>query len=432
MDCELLTVGTELVLGLVQDSNAADLGRALAASGVRVRRRATVADEAAEVRGAVAAALERCGTVIVTGGLGPTHDDLTRQAVAQLFGKRLRRDPQILATLEAQHRRRGVSPMPEANRSQADVPEGATVLPNPLGTAPGLWIEDEAGRLAVLLPGVPSEMRALLEREVLPRLRARMDRGAPARASAPADRSGGARVIRSRTIRTTGVAESALADLVREAAMSLGPAVTLASLPSVDGVDLRLTAWELPPGEADAELARAGDALRAVVAPHAYGDGDEDLAAVVLLALERAGAKLAVAESCTGGLLGARLTAVPGSSTVFLGAVVAYDDEVKLGLLGVAADAIAEHGAVSEAVVRQMSTGVARALGADAAIAVTGIAGPAGGTEAKPVGTVWIAVLWHDVVRAFRHVFPGERDDVRRRAAQAALNYLRRVAAGTL
>jgi nicotinamide-nucleotide amidase len=322
--------------------------------------------------------------------------------------------------------------MPEANRSQADVPEGATVLPNPLGTAPGLWIEDEAGRLAVLLPGVPNEMRALLEREVLPRLRARMDRGGAARARAPADRSGGARVIRSRTIRTTGVAESALADLVREAAKSLGPAVTLASLPSVDGVDLRLTAWELPPDEADAELARAGDALRAVVGPHAYGDGDEDLAAVVLRALEGAGVKLAVAESCTGGLLGARLTAVPGSSTVFLGAVVAYDDEVKLGLLGVAADAIAEHGAVSEAVVRQMSTGVARALGADAAIAVTGIAGPAGGTEAKPVGTVWIAVLWHDVVRAFRHVFPGERDDVRHRAAQAGLNYLRRVAAGTL
>lgn len=172
--------------------------------------------------------------------------------------------------------------------------------------------------------------------------------------------------------------------------------------------------------------------LRPRVGDHAYGDDGADLAAVVLKALESAGARLAVAESCTGGLVGAKLTAVPGSSRVFAGGVVAYDNEVKLGLLGVSADALAEHGAVSETVARQMASGAARALGTDAAVAVTGIAGPDGGTEQKPVGTVWVAVQWKDTVRAFTFVLFGNREDVRHRAAQAALNALRRIVTGTL
>ena len=425
MDCELLTVGTELVLGFTVDTNAAEMGRALAAAGVRVTRRATVGDEPAEVRSAVATALDRTGAVIVTGGLGPTRDDLTKQAVAEVFGLTLRHDPAILANLEEMYRRRGIAPMPAANRSQADVPEGATVLPNPLGTAPGLWIEDDRGRLAVLLPGVPKEMRGLMEREVVPRLVRRTEHrrdGQGARAE----------VIKSKVIRTTGIGESALADQLGDVEKLIGQKVTLAWLPSLDGVDLRLTAWNLPEEEADAALARAAEVLRPRVGDHAYGDDGADLAAVVLKALESAGARLAVAESCTGGLVGAKLTAVPGSSRVFAGGVVAYDNEVKLGLLGVSADALAEHGAVSEAVARQMAAGAARALGTDAAVAVTGIAGPDGGTEQKPVGTVWIAVQWKDTVRAFTFVLFGNREDVRHRAAQAALNALRRIVTGTL
>ena len=422
MDCEILTVGTELVLGFTVDTNAAEMARALAEAGIRVRRRASVSDELADVRQALAAALERCGTVIVTGGLGPTPDDLTRQAAAEVFGARLVHDPAVLADLEEKYRRRGIAQMPESNRRQADVPEGATVLPNPIGTAPGLWIDDGHGRLAILLPGVAKEMRGLMESEVIPRLRSR-----------GRTEDGGPRtVIRSRTLRTAGIPESALADQVGDEKRVLPPGLSLAWLPSLAGVDLRLTAWNLGEEEARAALGQAAGALRAKLGAHLYSENGEDLAAVVLRALEGQGAKLAVAESCTGGLLGARLTAVPGSSRVFVGGVTAYANEAKLGLLGVSAEAIAEQGAVSEEVARQMARGVARALDAQAAIAVTGIAGPDGGTPSKPVGTVWIAVLWRDQVRTFTHAFPGDREDVRGRAAQWALNYLRRVVAGTL
>lgn len=423
MDGELLTVGTELVLGLTVDTNAADLGRALAAAGVRVVRRTSVADEPDAIRDAVRAALARAGLLVVSGGLGPTKDDLTKKAVAEALGRPLRHDPAILAALEELYRRRGITKMPEANRSQADVPEGAAVLPNRWGTAPGLWLEDEGGRLIVLLPGVPSELRGLLENEVLPRLVARLEgAGSP----------GAAEVVRSRLLRTTGIAESALADLIGDPGRLLPRGVTLAFLPSTDGTDLRLTAWRLPAAAADAALESSAQALRPKVGAHCYGEGDADLAAVVLELLEGQEGHLAVAESCTGGLIGARLTAVPGSSRVFRGGVVAYDDDVKLHVLGVGAETLATHGAVSEAVAREMAAGAARVLETDAAVAVTGIAGPSGATPEKPVGTVWIAVLWRGQVRAFTHVLPGRRDAVRRRAAQWALDYLRRLVAGTL
>jgi nicotinamide-nucleotide amidase len=234
----------------------------------------------------------------------------------------------------------------------------------------------------------------------------------------------------SRQLRTTGISESALADRVGDATRLLGEHVTLAWLPGPEGTDLRLTAWGLPADAANAALAKAAAVLRPLVGAHCYGEDDADLAALILGELERRKAHLAVAESCTGGLLSGRLTAIPGSSRVFLGGVVAYDNEVKLGLLGVSADTIAAHGAVSEEVVRQMASGVARTFGADVALAVTGIAGPDGGSADKPVGTVWIGSLWGGQARAFRYVFPGERDLVRRRAAQAALDGLRRVLGG--
>ena len=436
MDCEILTVGTELLLGFTVDSNGAVAGRALAAAGIRVTRRATVGDDAAAIRDAVAAALERSGAVIVTGGLGPTRDDLTRDAVAALLGRALVRDPAILAALEERFARLGRGPMPEANRRQADVPRGATVLPNRWGTAPGLMLEDGPGRVAFLLPGVPAEMRGLLEQEVIPRLLERRARGAapPGRPGAagaggrgpvPAA-PGGDEAILSHTLRTTGISESALADRVGDPTRILGEHLTLAWLPGPEGTDLRLTAWGLGAEAAQRALAGAAGALRALLGSHCYGEGDDDLAAIVLAELERRQTRLAVAESCTGGLLGARITAVPGSSRSFVGGVVAYDNDVKLGMLGVSADSLAVHGAVSEAVAREMAFGVAKALGAEAAASVTGIAGPDGGTAIKPVGTTWIGVLVGGQVRAFSYVFPGEREVVRRRAAQAALDALRR------
>lgn len=420
MDCEILTVGTELVLGFTVNTNAAEMGRALAEAGLRVTRSSSVVDDPGLLKEALRAALEKSGAVIVSGGLGPTSDDLTRPAVAELLGRKLVRDPALVEQMLAMFRQRGVENMPEANLVQADVPEGATVLPNLRGTAPGLWLEDGA-RLVVLIPGVPKEMRALMAEEVIPRLIRRT--GGPA---------GGRTVVRSRTLRTTGIGESALADKLGDVRAMLGTGVTLAYLPSVAGTDLRLTAWNVPEHEADGALERAAAALRPRLGERLYGEGETDLAAVVLKLLEERHASLATAESCTGGLVGARLTAIPGSSRVYKGGVVAYDDEVKLQQLGVSADDVAAHGAASEAVVRQMAEGVARSLDADAAIAVSGIAGPSGGTDAKPVGTVWIAVRWQDQVRAFTHILPGDREDVRARAAQWALDYLRRRVQDTL
>jgi len=408
---EVVTIGSELLLGQVVDTNAAELGRALAAAGAEVVRHVTVADRPEAIRAAVAESLERTGFVITTGGLGPTRDDMTKPLVAAIFGKPLRLDAAVLRSLEERFRRLG-RPMPAVNRTQAEVPEGATVLPNPRGTAPGLWVEDAAGRVVVMLPGVPSEMRGLLAEQVLPRI---------------AQRSPGT-VVRSRTVRTAGVAESALAERVGAIEEDIAP-LTLAYLPSADGVDLRVTAWGLREAEADRRLSAVATQLRARAGADAYGEDGTDLAAVVLDQLRARGARLVVAESCTGGLLGGRITAVPGASDVFIGGIVAYDNVVKSGTLDVSPELLERHGAVSEQVVSAMAQGVQRQFAVDAALAITGIAGPSGGTAEKPVGTVWMAARLGKEARALKRVVPGDRGEIRARAAQGALDLLRRLIA---
>ena len=410
MNLEVLTIGTELLLGLTVDTNAAELGRALAAAGAEITRRTTVADRPEAIRAGVAEALDRTGFVITTGGLGPTRDDMTKTVVADLFDKQLVLDERLLAGLEARFKKLG-RPMPALNRTQAEVPDGATVLPSPRGTAPGLWVEDARGRVVVLLPGVPREMRGLLVEEVLPRLVARQG----------TER----RVVLSRTLRTTGIAESALAERVGPIEPEIAP-LTLAYLPSVDGVDLRVTAWGLAPRDAEARLAAVVERLRAAVGEHGYGEDGADLAAVVLDALRQGRHRLGVAESCTGGMVAERVTNIPGASATFIGGVVAYADVVKTAALKVPIETLEAHGAVSEETVRAMAEGAQRLFSADCTIAVTGIAGPGGGTPEKPVGTVWFAARVHTAARAVRRVFPGDRDEIRRRAAQAALDLLRR------
>lgn len=414
MEIELITIGTELVLGFTIDSNALEIARALAAVGARVVRKTTVPDEPAAIAGAVSDALARTGFVVATGGLGPTRDDVTKRVVAELFGAPLETDQAYLDQLRERFQRLGRGPMPESNRSQAEIPRGATILPNRRGTAPGLWLEGKPG-VAVLLPGVPREMRGLLEQEVVPRVQARM-----------AQRGGTPALTLSRTLRTTGITESALADRIGPLEDRLTP-VTLAYLPGVEGVDLRLTAWSL--GRADAEriLGDAVEALTPVLGSHYYGEDGCDLAAVVLERLEQRGARLAVAESCTGGVLGARLTAVPGASRVFVGGVVAYDNQVKVAALGVPPELIEHDGAVSEPVVRAMAEGVARRFDTPAGLAVTGMAGPTGGTLEKPVGTVWLAALLEGRCEAVLRRFLGHREEIRQRSAQAALDLMRRM-----
>ncbi|HKW42335.1 MAG TPA: competence/damage-inducible protein A [Gemmatimonadales bacterium] len=415
MKLEVLTIGTELLLGSTVDTNAAELGRALAAAGAEIARHTTVADRPEAIRAAVLEALERTGFVITTGGLGPTRDDMTKAVVAEIFGKAMALDERLLASIQARFDRLN-RPMPASNRTQAEIPVGATILPNPRGTAPGLWIEDDRGRVAVLLPGVPREMRGLLVEELLPRL---------------VQRQGNVHaVVQSRTVRTTGIAESALAERVGVIEPEIAP-LTLAYLPSVEGVDLRVTAWGLGAADAAARLAAVVEQLTAAAGEHAYGTDDADLAAVVLDRLRRGRHRLGIAESCTGGLVAERITNIPGSSDTFIGGVVAYADVIKTAALKVPLETLEAYGAVSEETVRAMAEGGQRLFSADCTIAVTGIAGPDGGTPEKPVGTVWLAARVHTTTRAVKRVLPGDRREIRARAAQAGLDLLRRLLAET-
>ncbi|MGH7514550.1 MAG: competence/damage-inducible protein A [Gemmatimonadales bacterium] len=411
MDLELLTIGTELLLGFTIDTNGAEIARALAGIGGRVVRRTSVGDSPDAIRDAVRDGLARTGAMLTTGGLGPTRDDMSKSVVAELFGMPLEFDERIWQELVARFDRLGRAPAP-SNRGQAEVPRGAVVLHNRWGTAPGLWFEGPPG-LVIMLPGVPGEMRKLMEHEVVPRLAARSQGG----------------VIRSRVVRTTGIPESTLAERLGAIEDDVAP-LTLAYLPGFDGVDLRLSAWSLPPVEADARLAAGATLLRERAGSFAYGEGDDDLAAIVLERARARRLRIGAAESCTGGLVGGRLTEIPGSSDVFAGGVVCYTNELKTKLLGVDPALVEADGAVSESVARAMALGAIRVLSVDLAVAVTGIAGPGGGSEAKPVGTVWLAVAGADAVEARRIQIPGDRHNVRVRAAQAALALLDRCLQG--
>ena len=411
MQIELLTIGDELLLGFTVDTNAAYLARALAAIGVEIVHRTTVGDDPDQIAAAVAEAIERTGAVITTGGLGPTADDRTRPVIAKLFGRDLVLDESIVAQIEARFWRLSAAKMPQTNIVQAMVPQGARVLQNDHGTAPGLWIEDAQGRWVAMLPGVPREMRGLTNDALLPILRERIG-------AAPV-------AIVSRTIRTTGIGESALAERLGELGKFVD-GMPLAFLPGWAGVDLRLTSRTLPPDAAERALDDAERTLRDVAGPVVYGDGTDDLAELVLDMCRERALHIATAESCTGGLLGARLTAIPGSSDVYAGGVIAYDNSVKSKLLGVSDATLREHGAVSEQVARELAEGCARVLDTQIGIGITGVAGPGGGTPEKPVGTVWIAVAGLGETRTLGRAYVGDREEIRLRATQASLDQVRR------
>ena len=417
MDIEIVTIGDELLLGFTLDTNAAHLARELAAAGVSITRRSTVGDSAGEIAAGVKSALERTGAVITTGGLGPTSDDLTKPAIAEIFGRAMYYDADVMESIERLFRSRGYpGPIPATNRVQAMIPEGARVLRNRHGSAPGIWLEDDGGRWVAMLPGVPREMKGMLADTLMPLI---------------LERAGAVTtVVRSRTLRTTGVAESALAERIADLARNISP-LSLAYLPGADGVDLRLTCRDEEAPRADALLLDAGGRLRERLGERVYGEGATDLAGVVIEMCRARGVRIAVGESCTGGLVGARLTAIPGSSAVFVGGVIAYDDRVKVELLGVPPDVIMAHGAVSESVVSLMASGARVRFGTEIGIAVSGIAGPGGGSPEKPVGTVWTAVDVQGTVKATVRGYPGDREEIRARSAQAALDMVRSVLGAT-
>lgn len=408
----LLTIGDELLIGQTVNTNAAWIGERLSAVGVVVRRAVTVSDEPAEIRGALRQSLADADVVIATGGLGPTHDDVTKKAVADELGRPLRLDEGVLddlrRTYAARHR-----PMAERNRVQAEVPEGFAVLRNPVGTAPGLWFEDEVDgrrRALAILPGVPREMKRLMTEAVLPRV---------------VDLNGEASIVQ-KTLLTVGRGEADLADSLGDLDAWLGPRLRLAFLPSYGVVKLRITALGTERAGAEARLAAFEAFVRERVGDLVFGEGDDTLEAAVGRMLRARGLTLATAESCTGGLLADRITNVPGSSDYYLGGAVVYGNQAKVDLLGVDGFVLAEHGAVSEPVARQLAAGARRRLGADLAVAVTGIAGPGGGTPEKPVGTVWLGYADAGGTHAVRVRFVTDRLLNKRLSVTAALNLVRR------
>ncbi|HWB16162.1 MAG TPA: competence/damage-inducible protein A [Vicinamibacterales bacterium] len=408
---EIIAVGSELLTPHRTDTDSLFLTSRLNDAGIVVRRKVVVGDSREDLADAVASALSRADLVITTGGLGPTDDDLTREAVADVLGLQLDEDPSIVASIAARFARRG-SVMPEINRRQALVPRGATVFPNPVGTAPGLLIQT-GERLVVLFPGPPRELTAMFDAHFAPRLAA----------------LAGSRRLQRRVIKIIGRAESEV-DAVASpiyTPLASGPLpVETTILASAGQIELHLSAA----GDDDAAVAVRLDAgviaLAEALAPFVFSTDGRSLEAVVGSLLDARGWRVALAESCTGGLLAGRLTDVPGSSGWVVGGVVAYANDVKVAELGVPAATIDTNGAVSEPVARAMAEGARDRLHANVGIGITGIAGPDGGTPEKPVGTVVIAVAATEtLVRTFR--FSGDRELVRRHSTSTALDMLRRL-----
>ncbi len=389
---EVLCIGTELLLGNIVNGNARWLAEQLAALGVVHHRQQVVGDNRERLIEAVRQASGRCRVLVTTGGLGPTPDDLTTEAIAAAFGAELVEHGEIWAAIQARITARGRTVAP-SNRKQALLPRGAAVLPNPTGTAPGMIWTPVPGFTVLTFPGVPSELRAMWEATAAPWLR-------------QAGLAGG--VFASRMLRFWGVAESDLAERVQDLLALENP--TVAPYAGAGEVKLRVTARAVDGAAAAALLAPVEAELRRRAGASCFGADGDSLASVVLAELRRRGETLAVAESCTGGGLGAALVAVPGASEVFLGGVIAYANAVKRDLLGVPAALLDAHGAVSDPVAEAMAAGARRLTGATWAIAVTGIAGPGGGSTEKPVGLVHIAVAGPDGCRSEAVHFGGGRE----------------------
>ena len=408
---EILAVGSELLTPYRSDTNSLYLTARLNELGIEVRAKAIVGDSAADLAALFEHALARADLVLLTGGLGPTADDVTRETVAAVLGLPLDEDADILASLRARFAARGV-PMPEINRRQARVPRGATILPNLNGTAPGLWLE-AADRVVVLLPGPPRELQPIFQEHVGPRL---------------AGRTAG-RGLRRRVIKVTGRPESQVEEIAQPVYRKMADWTTPVDttiLAAPGQIELHLSARGADLDEVDRVLEQAVQMLASTLGDIVFSTDGRNLPDVVGDMLRRRGARVALGESCTGGLVLGRLTDVAGSSEWVLGGITAYADDVKVAQLGVPAELIADHGAVSEPVAAAMAQGARERLGAELGIGVTGIAGPAGGSATKPVGTVVIAVSLGPLeeVRTFR--FLGDRQMVRQQATQAALEMARR------
>ncbi|UCE84902.1 MAG: competence/damage-inducible protein A [Deltaproteobacteria bacterium] len=412
MKAEILTIGDELLRGEIVDSNKSFLSERLLDLDIETRFHTSVADDPEDMRDAFRRAAQRSDAVLVSGGLGPTRDDLTTQVLAHSFGRELRLDETALASIRRFFERLGREMSPN-NASQAYFPEGAEVLPNPIGTAPGFML-DVGEALFFCLPGVPSELRRMMDEQVLPRL---------------AERRAAGVAVRATLLRTFGIGESNLDHQLRDVALEGD--VTIGFRTAFPDNYVRVRVRAASAAEAESKLEQVCGEIHKRLGPIVYGEGPETLEHVVGRLLLDAGRTVAVAESCTGGLLAERITSVPGASQYFAGGVVAYGNAAKTALLNVPAELLAAEGAVSEPVARAMAEGVRERFATDFGLATTGISGPTGATEATPLGTVYIAFARQGgSTHVDRFVFALDRVRHRTIASQIALDWVRRAILG--
>lgn len=407
MQATIITIGDEILIGQIVDTNSVSIARRLNAAGIVVHEKCSIGDDREEIMAAIRRAEASSQVIILTGGLGPTKDDITKKTLAELFHCGMRFDEGVARHVEQMLAERGIA-FNELNRSQAEVPTACTVLHNAHGTAPGMWFED-AGRVIVSLPGVPFEMEHLMEDEVMPRLKEHF----------------ALHQIVHRTLITAGLAESLLAERIEKWEEALPSYLKLAYLPAPGIVRLRLSAYEVEGEQVREEIERRFAELRELIPDYVVGFETATVEEQVHELLIERGATLALAESCTGGKIASKFTAMAGASAYLLAGVVAYANEAKTNILGVDAELIRRHGAVSEEVARAMAEGARRVAGADYALATTGIAGPTGGTAEKPVGTVWFALATPTETIALKHACGTDRGQVIDRATAYAIRLLR-------
>ena len=408
MRCELIFVGTELLLGQIVNTNAAYLGENLASLGVDLYHCGVVGDNLERIRGAIRNALDRADLVIMTGGLGPTFDDITREGIAAAIGRELVYDPQVMAQIEEHFKRAKHSILPIHRRQAFVVSSGCHVVLNTIGSAPGLVIE--AGeKWIIAMPGVPREMKRMCEDAVFPWVREKAGRN----------------VIMSKVLNVCGMGESTVANELREIAEPLtNPTIAFLARPSE--VSVRVTAKASDADAASEMIDAVADQIKEKLGDDVFSESGQAMEEVVGSLLSARHRTLAVAESCTGGLISDRITNIPGSSDYFRGAAVAYSNKVKIDLLGVSPEELSRHGAVSSSVAVQMAQGIRSISQADYGLGVTGIAGPTGATKQKPVGLVYVGLSSPCGASSKEFRFVGDREIIKRRASQMALDMLRR------
>jgi nicotinamide-nucleotide amidase len=409
MIAEIITIGDEILIGQVVDTNSAWMAEKLNLIGIKVKQISSVSDDENHIISAIDEAMERADIIFITGGLGPTNDDITKKTLCKYFDTKLVFHQEIYEHIENLFKGRNF-PMIASNRQQADLPENCTIVHNRIGTAPGMWFTKN-NKHVISMPGVPFEMKTIVEEELIPMIKSKFELP----------------VIIHRTILTYGLGESFLAEKISNWENALPSNIKLAYLPSPEHMRLRMSISGDNKKELELVLAKEEEKLKKIIDNHIFGYDNQTLPEIIGELLKNKRKTISTAESCTGGNITQLITSVAGSSEYFKGSIVAYSNQIKESILKVNPDDIKQHGAVSEAVVIQMAKNMRELFKTDYAIATSGIAGPAGGTTEKPVGTVWIAIASDDNVVANKYMFGNQRDINIRRTSTMALFNLRNI-----